>query len=110
MPAAIHSTSVTSNGTRGTDWRSCGKVYDMETTSQAHADTAPVFIILGATGGIGSALSHRLAQGGSKLVVAKLIGRSRDFMNNRVYLLIMRALAVLLFFASKLAVLRWPSS
>jgi hypothetical protein len=28
-------------------------------TPQAQDDTSPVFIILGATGGIGSALSHR---------------------------------------------------
>jgi NAD(P)-dependent dehydrogenase (short-subunit alcohol dehydrogenase family) len=38
-------------------------------TPQAQDDTSPVFIILGATGGIGSALSHRLAHGGSRLVI-----------------------------------------
>jgi hypothetical protein len=38
-------------------------------TPQAPDDTSPVFRILGATGGIGSALSHRLAHGGSRLVM-----------------------------------------
>ena len=42
----------------------------MEITRQAHDDTTPVYFILGATGGIGSALSQRLAQDGARLVVA----------------------------------------
>lgn len=41
----------------------------MKTTPQSHNDTSPVFVILGATGGIGSALSHRLARRGSRLVI-----------------------------------------
>lgn len=41
----------------------------MATPPQIHGETPPVFIVLGATGGIGSALSHRLAQSGSRLVI-----------------------------------------
>ena len=35
----------------------------------ANGDTPPVYVVLGATGGIGSELSRRLAEGGAKLVL-----------------------------------------
>ena len=35
----------------------------------ADADSAPVYVLLGATGGIGSEVAHRLADGGAQLVL-----------------------------------------
>ena len=44
----------------------------------ANADAAPVYVVLGATGGIGSELSRRLAKGGAKLVLGSRTGEKLD--------------------------------
>ena len=44
----------------------------------AEADAAPVYVVLGATGGIGSELSRRLAEGGAKLVLGARTGEKLE--------------------------------
>ena len=44
----------------------------------ADANTAPVYVVLGATGGIGSELSRRLAEGGARLVLGARTGEKLE--------------------------------
>ena len=44
----------------------------------ANGDTPPVYVVLGATGGIGSELSRRLAAGGAKLVLGARNGEKLE--------------------------------